>query len=343
MLTGTPAAGIAQLASPFDRPPAPARAATTPACASVAPVRDLDVRSFYTDRSHSVVDAELLRQNQAATRSLMEFAQRTTQAADAFASSGDSRHAACVVALLLSWADASALLGRMGSADAEHHRKWTAGAAGLAYLRIRSAPGIQPEERARIGTWLAAVARASIRYYGTWRVSSRNNHFDWLALQVLAAAIAADDRALFEEGLVLLRDSLDRIEPDGTLPHEIARRGRALHYHLFAVMPLVVAAELVAPNGLDLYAQRGGPLERLAAITLAGIRDPERFARLAGVPQDIGPNGAPRNMLTWLEPFCARRPEEPTCAQLPALRPLSHPWLGGDLGRGPTAWQRRTP
>jgi len=68
------------------------------------------------------------------------------------------------------------------------------------------------------------------------------------------------------------KDGIDEIAADGTLPLEMGRGQRALHYHLFALAPLVTMAELAAANGEDRCRHRCRRL-RLQCSRRCPIRD----------------------------------------------------------------------
>ena len=77
------------------------------------------------------------------------------------------------------------------------------------------------------------------------------------------------------------------ITNDGTLPLEMQRAGRALYYHLYALAPLVMLAELGESNGIDLYAEKHHAIQRLVDRCAAGLQDPSYFVQHTGVPQDM--------------------------------------------------------
>ncbi|WP_245637252.1 alginate lyase family protein [Burkholderia singularis] len=54
------------------------------------------------------------------------------------------------------------------------------------------------------------------------------------------------------------------IGPDGALAREVKRGNHALHYHTFALIPLVFAAELARRRNIDLYRESGGAIGRPA-------------------------------------------------------------------------------
>jgi poly(beta-D-mannuronate) lyase len=123
-----------------------------------------------------------------------------------------------------------------------------------------------------------------------------------------------------------MRDAARDIRADGALPLELARGGRAAHYHAFAAMPLVILAELGAARGEDWYGLGDGALHRLVALTVAGFAEPAIFERLAGTPQQPTANSMGTG---WLPLYRRRFPDRPR-APLPDMR-TSHRWTGGDV------------
>ena len=82
-------------------------------------------------------------------------------------------------------------------------------------------------------------------------------------------------------------NGVDQIQPNGALPLEMARGGRALHYHLYALAPLVLLAEFGEVNHLDLYAHANGAIHRLVDFSVAGLQDPTPFVKATGVQQEL--------------------------------------------------------
>jgi poly(beta-D-mannuronate) lyase len=121
-----------------------------------------------------------------------------------------------------------------------------------------------------------------------------------------------------------MQDAASDITADGVLPLELERKSRALHYHVFALMPLVVLAELGQTRGEDWYALSDGALNRLAEVTMKGIVDPDTFEALAGEPQEqpVEPGAG------WLELYSWRYSDKIPDG-LPEIAP-GHRWLGGD-------------
>jgi poly(beta-D-mannuronate) lyase len=161
------------------------------------------------------------------------------------------------------------------------------------------------------------------------RTDNRNNHAYWAGLAVAAAGVATDDRALLEWGVDRYRRGVAEIAEDGALPLEMARRSRALHYHLFALAPLVMLAEIGEANGLPLYRERDGALHRLVGRVVAGLADPSGFAAAARADQET-PRLAGESA-GWIEPYAARFADPAVRRLAAAARPIRSPRLGGDL------------
>jgi poly(beta-D-mannuronate) lyase len=133
-------------------------------------------------------------------------------------------------------------------------------------------------------------------------------------------------RRAFDAGLTDIR-------PDGTLPMELERRGRALDYTNYALAPLIMAAELAARRGEDWYGGEDGAIHRLVARVLSGLQDPKGFAALAGEPSVDVPRGG---VLGWLAFYRARFPDRVETGA--PSGPFRYPWLGGDLTLTAKLW-----
>jgi poly(beta-D-mannuronate) lyase len=108
------------------------------------------------------------------------------------------------------------------------------------------------------------------------------------------------------------------------------KRGRrALHYHLFALAPLVYLAELGEVNGQHLYAERNYALKKLAALSAEGMMNNHFFEQAAGVSQDT-PNGPPTaEQISWASIYVSRFPDQQISNLLAEAPSLSYMYLGG--------------
>lgn len=241
--------------------------------------------------------------------------------------------ARCALAWLDSWAGGGALAEIHNDKSYNTVGKYLGGMA-LAYLQIMDAPGLDAQAKQRVTAWLARIAADLAQFHDDTpdSTASRNNHRYWSGLGVAAAGIAANRRDLFDWGMEAARVGLRQIGPDGTLPLELDRNDRARDYHLYALTPLVMLAELGKANGVNLYAEEDGALHRLAALVLLTTDDASFFEKKTGKTQKPYPDKDTRaSRLIWMEPYNARFPDPRMEALLKDVRPLSSTYLGGAL------------
>jgi len=297
-----------------------------------APLRNLEADGYYADGSFSVVDPARYERLREAVRPIASLVQGVSAMTGDWVRSlpADGERARCAIGWLDGWARSGALLGEV-TLQGGYERKWALAAVALSWLSLRGAPDLDRAAAGRIVAWIGALA-AAVRppYEDERRNDARNNHAYWAALATAAAAVATDDRALFDWALARARRGLAEIGEDGTLPLEMARRSKALHYHLFSAAPLVLVAEIAAANGIDVYRERNGALHRLVRRTLDGLADPSFFATRTGAPQDFVGGEIGRWHVAWVEPYFARFPAERRQGLLDRFRPMTNSWLGGD-------------
>jgi poly(beta-D-mannuronate) lyase len=311
----------------FGRPLPDPRAEPAP-----APIRDILGVSYYTDADHSIPDPARKRENQTALRPLHAYVTRAVALADGWAGSQPAkpRYAQDLVGLLASWADGGALLGEVNQ-EGRYERVWTLSSLAIAYLRIQDAPGLEAARRRTVEKWLAEVGNAVVAAFRGYGPDSRlNNHACWAALAVLAAGLAAHDQRLIDWAADTGRDAIGQIRSDGLMPLELRRKSLALHYHLFALAPLVMLSELATANHVPLAAGSDTEVALLAGRVIDGLRDPKIFAGAAGAKQTIRlpPRGAD---LAWAEIFYVHNRDPRLRAWIAAARPLRDDRLGGNM------------
>nr|WP_256515576.1 alginate lyase family protein [Alsobacter ponti] len=244
---------------------------------------------------------------------------------------GDASNAVCAGHWLAAWARGGAMLGTMSSRQAGYERKWRTAGIAVAYLKARE--HVEAADRAVIEQWLDRLADAVEADYG--RPKSRNNHYYWAGFAAAAVGTATGSARHLGYASEAFNDGLSAIAADGTLPGEMARKVRALHYNAYALAPLVLMAELAALRGEDWYARHGGAIHRLAAAVRGGVHDPAGFARKAGVPTVEAPTGG---VFAWRAFYAARFPARwPD----PLEGTLNYPWYGGDCGLAAEVWIKR--
>ncbi len=301
--------------------------------------KSLDVEGYYTDAHHSVVDPKMFEATRKATQAPEDLGRWTTQAADAYRRHGSRAAAACVYSLLDAAARAHAWADAMPTSQGSYEQKWLLAGVAVAYLKVRLSGVGTPGQEKDIRKWLGSVAGRAIDYVEQKERSPNsdawNNHRYWAGFAVCAAGIAIGNRSDYEWGISSYKAGVDQILPDGVLPREMARAGRALHYHLFALAPLIMIAELAEANGLDLYSYRNGAIHRLVQLCAAGLENPAIFANATGVPQEDF-DATAGTSIGWAVPYVRRFPNAQLSALLANVRNTSF-WMWGGLPPGGTS------
>jgi len=335
------------LVSPFDIAAARAvhgKARTAKPCGPPPPaVRDLTFDGFYAPGTgSSVIDEARMAAYRAGTRPIDAFEKEIIARADAYvvARPPTAADAGCALTWLATWAEGGAFLGQV-SHQGGYNRKWALCVAATTYLKISAEPALEASQKNAVEDWLrrwAAVVRDDYSTH-TERASKRNNHLNWALWCVAAAAAATNDREGLAWAVERYGFAIRQIAADGTLPLEVERRSKAMHYHFFAAEPLVMMAELGERNGLHLYDAEGGALHRLVGAVMQALADRSYLTNKAGYTQDF-PAEPARSVIAWFEVYAARYPAAGMAPWIARTRPLRHGNSGGDLtvlfsGRSP--------
>ncbi len=322
------------LRSPWDGKPVKTTDApyACPAIAHIAP--DLVTDGFYRldDPTHSIIDPVRQEAYRKSSDGVKSVGMAIVKAADDYRTSGSRKAAQCAMTQILALAQEHSLAGTMSSNQAYYVQGWVVGAIAIAYLKIRDSGIATAEQTETITKWMQTVGDQTIGYYDRRKKSgqgdSQNNHLYWAGVELAAIGVAADNRRDFDWAVSAYDNGVNQIRPDGTLPLEMARGGRALHYHLYALAPLVLIAEFGEANHLDLYAHANGALHRLVKVSVAGLQDPTPFEKATGVPQEI-PKVISGDQIGWAPPYLRRFPN-PALEQIVEAAPsLSVYYLGG--------------
>jgi poly(beta-D-mannuronate) lyase len=298
--------------------------------------KSLKVEGYYSDAHHSIVDPKKLLAERKATEAPTHLGDWTTKAADAYRNDGSHAAAACVYALLDAAALAHAWSDTMPTSQGSYEQKWLLGAVSVAYLKVRNSRVGTPDQDKHIRRWLGTVASRAIDYVerkeNNPESDAWNNHRYWAGFAVCVAGIAIGDRGDYEWGISSYKAGVDQIQLNGVLPLEMARAGRALHYHVYALAPLIMIAEMAEANGLDLYHLRNDAIHRLVRLCIAGLQNPDIFSKATGVTQEDA-EVTSGIYIGWAVPYVKRFPN----AQLSAWISQAHStsfWQWGGLPPG---------
>ncbi len=325
-------AADAPLRSPWDLHPV--TLTDVPFTCTAAPElpRDFQTNSYYTDSHHSIIDPALKKKYDDSVEAIQAFSRAVVKSADAFQTTGSRSAAQCVASLLDSVAKRRVLAGTMDGHQAYYVQGWNLGAWAVAYLKVRGSGLISADQGKVITKWMKELALDNRDYYDAQRHRPRpndgyNNHLYWAGFAISAAAISSNDRGLFRWAVNAYRDGIHEIGDDGTLPLEMERAQRALHYHLYALAPLMMLAEFGETNGIEMYAERNYAIKRLVARCLSGLEDPSFFQQRTGVQQVTTEVEAWE--ISWAQFYTRRFPDPKAIAMLAKVPYLNYTMLGG--------------
>ena len=293
---------------------------------------DLKTDGFYSldDPTHSIIDPARMQAYEESSAPVKAATKQIVTAADAFRTTGSREAAKCTLHLLAQMAANKTLTGRMSSSQAYYVQGWSAGALAIAYLKVRDSGFDTPSQGNDIAEWLTKIAMVTRNWYddAAQRHPQGNNHLYWAGAEAAAVAAVANRQDLLQWAVRSFKNGANQIESDGTLPLEMARSARALHYHLYALAPLVFIAETAEANGLDLYAYNHNAIARLVDVCVSGLQNPALFESKAHAKQEVPatPSGDDAN---WTVPYGRRFPSEKVSAMAKNAHTLSSLYLGG--------------
>jgi poly(beta-D-mannuronate) lyase len=231
-----------------------------------------------------------------------------------------------VYSLLDAAAKADAWGGKMDNFSGVYVQNWLLSGVGIAYLKVRPSRLGTTAQDADIQKWFKLLAGRVREFFDAEVVrfggpQNENNHIYWAGLAVAAEAIADNDHDAGQWAIATYRMGIANIQADGSLKAEMSRGQRALHYHLYALAPQIMMAELGEANGIDLYAENDGAIHRLVKFCEAGLEDPTVLEKRTGVAQVVEtPWGG--SDIGWAVPYVRRFPD----AKLSALIAKA-PWV----------------
>ncbi|WP_211474297.1 alginate lyase family protein [Collimonas humicola] len=291
------------------------------ACTVPAPVTSIDPAGFYDDPAAYAQ----------AVKPMRDYIYQLNKAAE-------SKQWSCVLALLDGWARADALMGPISGYQGYYERSWAGTDFALVLLRLpREVSAANADQLRVITSWLTRIAIAT-------RDADAINHLHnnlvyWAGLNLVAIGTLAQQQKLIDAGLARAREGIRDIGPHGELEREIKRGDRALHYHTFALIPLVFTAELAERQGVNLYQENYGAIGRLANLVIKAVQNPDSFAEITPVKQNLFP-WTFQDELSWMEPYYTRTRDPRVPALMAPRRPFREWRLGGNVT---VAWDGEPP
>jgi poly(beta-D-mannuronate) lyase len=252
--------------------------------------------------------------------------------ASRYVATGDPAEAVCVANLLAQWAAANTLLdySYKESSQAWYQVEWSLSSISLAWSVVQADPAIPAAQRAAILKWMHKVTEYMFDQDPHPDDHEReNNHAYWRALCATSVGILTSDEKLYRRGLAQYARAIGQMNPDGSLPLEMARHENALHYQSFALAPLVMIAELASRQGIDLYSLRvnGHTIGDAVEFLVRASADLSLMKQYASEPQTFS-LFTDKKPPAWIEFWAARHPGKPWSDIITA--PLVDSTIGGN-------------
>jgi poly(beta-D-mannuronate) lyase len=273
------------------------------------PVMELNVNSYYTDSKHSVIDPVLKAKHDEAVKPLEDFIKKA-------AHDVDHGQESCAVAWLYTWAQGKSLLGKMTTEQAFYERKWML--AGFALVFSKAEAFADAQQKEIILHWLKTLTDQTIEHSDAHH-GPRNNHYYWEGVAVGAVGALSGEEKYQSWAKGVYQYAMNQIQNDGSLPLELARGQRALHYHAFSAAPLVLLASI--------YQLKTDRLSLLVGFIFRNLLDPTQITGMVGAPQV----SVPDNHLAWIEIYLRLKASSEMEQYISSKRPLGNSKLGGNL------------
>lgn len=269
------------------------------------------------DPTHSIIDPEADARNKALTKPFYDVQRNDNKAADAFRTTGSRAAAQCAITQIVTMAHENSMNGKVPGGQPVYVQGWIGGSTAMVWLKVRQLA--TPEENRLVAAWLHGLGKNVRAYYDARSDKSdgTNNHSYWAGFTLAAIGIVGNNRDDFDWGIQYYDRGVKAIRADGTLDREMDRAARALHYHLYALSPLIMLAELGEDNGIPMYAKSGGAIHRLVNVCVTGYNDLSFFEKKTGKPQEHSAKPAGSDF-AWTVPYLRRFPDHPEIKKLAA-------------------------
>ncbi len=305
------------------------------------PIVSLKLESIYdqSDKFHAKIDSNAKKAYDSKLKPVRDFTAEVTSMANKYVASGgkDIGQAQCALQWLSTWAKEDAL-GKLQSRQSNLSVTRIVAGLALAYTQLPTNISEFPQSnRDEIEAWLQRRAEAAIATYedGSERKSNLQNHRYWGGLAVAAVGVATGRKDMLDWGVESYRIGVCQIDAKGSLPLELARGERARDYHLHALLPLIMIAELAEANGIKAYDICDGAIHRLVSFSVEAMIDGKLIGEMAGKEQVAmakNEDGTIRgDRVAWIEPYLKRFPNQDWASKLNFKRPLKSSKIGGNL------------
>ena len=250
-------------------------------CSALPPVAKVSGVSIYQDPAHSgLASPELEKANEQALGGIKTFMGCIEAVLDRRSSPAELSTS---YDALGKWAAAGALLEPPTDSAGRVTRVFMAAGFGIIILKFRAHEVATTPQVANWYSKLSAAVRLDYQNFDT-------NVYAWAgAANALSALVHADNDAYAFQNDVW-RKELGRIDQEGMLAPEIARKQRALVYHQLAASGLIILHRARQSLGIPDDAVTSAEMKRLLDQIGHSLCDPSHLASVAGVQQEMPGN-----------------------------------------------------
>lgn len=312
---------------------------------------EIQSEPYYAGNKNGPVDPKAHRAAMQASRALRDLLGRQMSVSRDIGRN-DSETAVCAIRELHFWAQNDALLGN-NTMRGFYERYWYSAGIGIAYAESRvllaQAGQDVPDEIDRtIVNWLVDLGNSARRAMNnsprdfdkrsetpSFRPSphlAETNLGLWVGYYAIVAGSTANDLDLMRWGKGVQGAVLAKANGDGSLPMELDRKQRALHYHYFALNPLVGGAILLDRAGIPFDRSERTAIDRLVDYTLAQTANPAGIRRAASTNRIEHPlrNGSWKSSFVGIALWCDYLADDRSrCRSLPPRDELNFNYMGG--------------
>ncbi|WP_169816606.1 alginate lyase family protein [Rhodovibrio salinarum] len=268
-----------------------------------------------------------------AAQPFFAFEDAVTRLAGRWVVTGNPEPARCLTRMLAKWAREGGFMTfsfAQATPQAWFAIESSLFAAGLAYSTVSEfAAREMPEKAQKVEDWLNAVSREHISKKSDGP-SCCNNHFYRRGLHAAINGVVSDDDELFRYGVAALYSALHEANPDGSLPRELTRGTRAVHYQNYANIYLSLIAQIVQRQGYDIYdvEVKDRTLKTLANWAVDVVRHPAKIDPYVTDSQNRWFMDDPQ-YFAWMETYIRDFPNEGMQKLLTPRRPTYNRSAGG--------------
>lgn len=249
--------------------------AVTSGCPAAIVQMATDARSRYASKSNgSVVDDARSQNYEKAVKPLRDARKQFARMANRYIATGKQAEALKTGDCLADWVKEEALTRffNHGTSEPDHgnhliqqfNLSLTLPAVAMSYAQVKN---VLPEsQRQLIDQWLLRIDATLEDPTDTKH--AEHNHAYWIGAAHAAVGYVTGNTALFDKGYKMAQRGISVIDSDLLFPAEANRGAFSLGYQFFAVIPLLLVAELGITQGKNLYAERDGILPQLISQRL---------------------------------------------------------------------------